>query len=181
MFADPMALSVKLRIPFDAAKYAAAHDAIEDATAEIRAYCRQHFSLVEDDVVELRGTDGRRLRLPQRPVQDVTEVLVNGEEFIEEEDFRRVRDTLFRFDGWGGDDGLVVVTYTHGYEEIPREIEKVCLSLAMRLFSNPEGIMQMRMGADYSVSYAADPEAVVGLNRSERRVLDGYHRYRSNR
>lgn len=108
--------------------------ALTNATAVIRAYTRQHISLVEGDEQELYGTYSRRLWLPQRPVLDVSEVSVLypystvGTDVTGYQWTRR--GALTGPWDWCGPDSVVSVTYDHGYETIPEDIRQACLKLA---------------------------------------------------
>lgn len=132
------------------------------ATDLIRAEAKQHIDLVTNDQVELRGTWSHILRLPERPVVDVTAVRIrNGSVFASEfplqanVDYRWDRMGLLRrvsyitgrllspVSGyWGGDMAVVDVTYSHGYAVVPDRIRALCVGVAARVVTNPKGVVR---------------------------------------
>ena len=49
------------------------------ASEKVRTYCRQVFTITVGDVITLNGSWGSRLTLPQRPVTNVSSVLIRGQ------------------------------------------------------------------------------------------------------
>lgn len=158
-----------------------AEAALRIATTRIQAEARQHFFLVEDDVVELHPQFGRayEISLPERPVVAVGALTIDGSTIASYEVTRwgRVRatvgDLLTPFPVANRDPrkpALVTVTYTHGYAdgEIPQELQDICLVVATRLLANPEGFTQEGMG-QYQASYG--DAAGVTLTQDEIRLL----------
>jgi hypothetical protein len=144
---------------------------LEQASAIMRNHCRQTLDYVEDDAVELRGTARRRLLLPERPVVSVSAVSLDGYELVEGDDFNRVRDGLWRDKGWGGQNKLVTVTYTHGFVEgsaALQTLEAVCLQVAFRLSVNPAAVSQETLG-DLNRSFPAGV-----LSASEQAILERF-------
>lgn len=149
---------------------------IESASAIIRNHCRQTFDIVENDEVELRGTSLKRLMLPERPVVDVTSVAVDGETV---ENYRRVRDGLWRNEGWGGKSSLVEVTYSHGFavDSAAMEVVKaVCLQVAARAAANPQSFNSFTAAAGDGIGFGGGGTGsqVLGLTSAERAILDRY-------
>lgn len=162
---------------------------LEQASAIIRNHCRQTFDLVEDDEVELRGSRASRLKLPERPVVSVSEVLIDGTETTS---WRLVRDTLVRtgpgvdsFDerssrGWGSPDYTVTVTYTHGFAagtQAMDTLKAICLQVAGRAAGNPQHLQSF--AAD-GVTLGFDSAGPFGLTAAEQSILDRFrHEYAS--
>jgi hypothetical protein len=123
-----------------------------DASAKIRRYTRQDFDLVADDEVVLRGPGGE-IRLPQRPVIDVTGVVALGGQGLPDVTLADWLwdnlDTVRVGEGtcvinlpevWWDDDGYpgtYRVTYSHGYEEVPADVVAVCCAMVLDTLTNP--------------------------------------------
>ncbi|MFG2671364.1 hypothetical protein [Streptomyces sp. NPDC048445] len=111
----------------------------------------QQISRVSNDIVTLRGSGTPVLRLPQRPVRDVTAVAGltvavwwwdGGEQLI-------------RCDGWVWM-GPVTVTYSHGFDvdDIAYQVAaSVACDAVKRTLNNPELIRQRSID-DYSETLA---------------------------
>lgn len=167
---------------------------LADASAVIRAYTGQTFTLVEDDVVVLRAAGGT-LTLPQRPVVSVTSVVaVGGSPALP--DFTVVDwvwdeiDTIRLGDGsavinipevWWDDDGYpgtYRVTYSHGYATVPDDVVGVACAMVMRVLATPAGVRSESIGP-YSVTYAipaAGEQLGVNLTRYEKQMLARYRK-----
>ena len=116
MALDPLATADDLAGRLGRALTDAEIDQVElllgDASASVRAYTGQEFTLGES-TVRLRARGGV-LRLPQRPVVAVTAVANTDEADV---DFTwYADDRAILSSPWAS---WVDVTYTHGYEEIP--------------------------------------------------------------
>lgn len=145
---------------------------LADASAAVRAYCGQEFSLSESTVrVRVRGGAAR---LPQRPVVSVATAADTDENDV---DFT-----------WYGSDRVTIsktwlewvdVTYTHGYEEIPGEIVAVVCQVVGRALGRPAdqtGLSSETIGQySYQVGGAA-AAGTVGMLADEKAVLDRYRR-----
>jgi hypothetical protein len=146
---------------------------LADASAAVRSYTGQHIS--RNETTSRLRVKGGTVRLPQRPVIDVSSVTdLDGDP---------VGMT------WLAGDRLVVlntygyewvdVTYTYGYEEIPGEIVAVVCQIAGRAFGRPpdETGMQSETIGQYSYTVGAAAAAGgLGLLSDERAVLDRYRR-----
>ncbi|MFE2140186.1 hypothetical protein ACFXA3_00200 [Streptomyces sp. NPDC059456] len=163
---------------------ASADLALASASAVIRRWTRQSITLVEGDVVTLRVLDERELVLPQRPVVSVSQVRVNG---LVLQDWVLSVDRLLRAGGWRHlpgtttypDPGLVEVTYTHGYAEVPDEVRAVCLDLAAVSVTNPGGLRESERAIDdwrQRDVYAAETLGSGVLSQAHREMLSGYRR-----
>lgn len=166
-FAAVNDLEALLRRSFTDEENAAAGIALDLATAAIQNYTRQTLLFVADDVVALRGTYGRELVLPERPVVSVASVSV-GSTTIATSAYALVGNSLWwgasplnvgnittGEGGWGGLASPVTVTYTHGYATIPNDIRGVCLTVAARLMENPLSLTEQSVGTH---GQAADSE-----------------------
>ena len=176
-FATAAELAAMVQAPVDAA---AADLALASASAVIRRWTRQTFTRVADDVVQLRVIDPCELVLPQRPVVSVAQVLVNSVVLV---DWVLSGDRLLRTGGWRHlpgttsypDPGLVQVTYTHGWDEIPDEVRAVCLDLAASTVSNP-GMLRQESIDDYSRTLASESLGLGSLSESHKLLLGDFRR-----
>lgn len=175
MLVDVESFELVLGYELDASQAARAEKVLELVSGEVQAYCNAaQLSRVTADIVRLRGSWSKVIKVPGAPVHDIASVDVD-DEIITDFDFTR-HGLLIAPDGWGGPRATVTVEYDHGFETVPSDVQSVVISRAMRMFVNPHAVMQAKHGADYSVSYAADAEMITGLNRSERMTLNRYRK-----
>ncbi|MET8706529.1 hypothetical protein [Streptomyces californicus] len=121
---------------------------LDTASAIVRSEARQRFT---------RGTTTVALAprehvvsLPQRPVTGVELVRADGRE-LRPDEYRVWRDELWL----AGSFGSVVVTYSHGYADVPATVRAIVLTLAGRVLTNPSDLRQESVGS-VSVTYAAE-------------------------
>lgn len=174
-FASTLDLANLLGVSFNAAEESRAQLMLDIATATIQSYTGQQIELVEDDEVTLDPRDREVLLLPELPVVDVTTVEIDGDALVIADDVYHYPDgRLYRQDGtvWGSARQTVVVTYDHGYETIPDDIRGICLSIASRLYSNPQGLRQESIGT-YSRTFGSG-DVATDLSAGEKRILDAY-------
>lgn len=111
----------------------------------------QQISRVNNDTVTLRGSGAPVMRLPQRPVRDVTAVA-------------GLTSSAWRWDGGvcltrcdgGVWDGPVTVTYSHGFDpdDVAYQVAvSVACDVVKRIILNPELIRQRSID-DYSETLA---------------------------
>lgn len=163
---------------------AAANLALESASAVIRNFTKQQFTRVVDDVVRLRIIDERELVLPQRPVESVSRVRANSLVLV---DWVLSHDRLLRTGGWRclpgtttyPDPGIVEVTYTHGWAEVPGDVRAVCLDLAAMTVSNPGGLRERERSIDDWTQrdvYAMETLGSGTLSAAHKSILSAYRR-----
>lgn len=142
--------------------------AIRDATAVIKAYCKQEIALVRDDVEVFCGGYGSKLYLSQVPVLSVASIVVDGVSLVDGVDYKtnRKKGVVHRLKGQVWPDGVenIEVIYTHGYEPLPDVARVVCMRIAARVYQAGKrsaetggvpGVSQTTLG-DFSVSYGAE-------------------------
>lgn len=176
-FATAAELAAQAQAPVDPA---AAELALASASAAIRRWTRQTITRVVDDAVKLRVIDCSELVLPQRPVASVSEVKVNA---LVLNDWVLSGDRLLRTGGWHRlpgttaypDPGLVQVTYTHGWDEIPDDVRAVCLDLASTTLSNPSMLRQEGID-DYTRTFASETLGLAGLSDAHKELLGDFRR-----
>lgn len=119
----------------------------------IRDEIDQHINFVEDEEIVLMGRDRSLLILPEHPIVEVTEVIIDdGDALVEDTDFRIVneRGMLERLSAGAADDDTVWtkdtsihITYSHGWvilesavdpemfmNRVPSSIRAIALALA---------------------------------------------------
>jgi hypothetical protein len=111
----------------------------------------QQISRVDNDTVTLRGSYSRVLKLPQRPVRDVTAVAGLTPADWSWDGGER----LTRCGGWTWD-GPVTVTYSHGFgpDDVAYQVAvSVACDAVKRVLLNPEMVKQRSID-DYSETLA---------------------------
>lgn len=142
--ADPERLAERLGVAADDPTLL---EALRSATARFRAAVRHPVSLVEDDTITLDGTGTRSLVLPAAPVHTVSRVAVHGTDITNYQWsqmglLRRVDDV------WPDDLGAVEVTYTHGWDPIPEEIQDVVLNAAEIARARAQDVASVTVGGE---------------------------------
>lgn len=175
-FATVAALQDRLRSDVDATQAQAVLDA---ATSEIVFACQGvQLTEVVDDTVVLQGSGTDELSLPLPPVTSVASVTDGDSQPVTGFTFkstvrRRVRsDRLVLDEGVWDRDDTFLVTYTHGFTDVSRPdfLSELCLRLALRMWVNPEQVMQKRRG-DYSMSFGSSTVESSGMTRYELAML----------
>lgn len=159
---------------------------IAGASARVRTYTGQTFTLVEDDTVQVKVRNGIA-RLPQRPVVDVTAVeTLEGSTLLYtwlNDDRVKVGtdgiDYSWVFESWSGSLSEVTITYSHGYETVPADVVDVVCQMVGRAMTRPAdetGLTQESIaGYSYSVG-AASAAGSMGMLADEKAALDVYRR-----
>lgn len=163
---------------------------LDIASATIRDETGQTLSLVDDDVLELRGAFGREFWLPERPVLEVSSITLDDQD-MPSTGFRATSDGRVTIDRalwptvvnasagalghWGGDERILTIVYSHGYDPVPATIRGVCLDLVRRGIVAPDaGVVRQESLGSYNVSYA--PDAASVLSTAEKAKLRRYCR-----
>jgi hypothetical protein len=178
---------------------------LTSASARIRAYTRQQFDYVADDVVTLYGV-GSTIKLPQTPVAGVTRVRVVSSLGLEPvvllgwafDGVDRIklaplnRDVWLSypewvFDGPDGGAGSITyeVTYSHGSDEVPVIVQDVAAGMIIRVFTSPSmvaGMVNERIGQySYQLQQGTGAEgAGVRLTDEDKDALADYGPARNN-
>lgn len=161
---------------------------LDQASSVVRSYVRQDITrATTTDTFTMRRADPLLHRcegvvtLPQRPIVDIATVLVNGVETLDW--WLDGGDLLLRAWSWDQPPAAhqppqVTVTWTHGYDPVPGDIQAVVMQAANRVLVNPSQVRSETVGGE-SVTYLipATGEALgVLLSRTEQKVLDRYRR-----
>lgn len=196
--ADQAALEERLGRPLTVAEALRAPALLEDASALVCGYTGQDFARVDDETVVVRAQQGE-IRLPQRPVLDVTAVVAIGAGGAPDLPVVGWRwdglDIVRVFDGspainlpelWYEEDvesypGTYRVTYSHGTAAAPAMVVAVVARMVLRTLTAPTvagGVTGETLGPySYRTDGAGVGTAVV-MTREDERMLDkaGYRR-----
>jgi hypothetical protein len=163
--------------------------ALQSAMQTVRNYLGQELTLHVDDVEVHDGRGRRLLRLRERPVREVKQVVVDG--VVLDDSSYTVDDAVIKLtNGAVFNHGLanIEVTYTHGWDLVddssgppelpfPADIKLVTLSVARRRLNmsgqHDETIVQEAIGS-YSYSTGSAREQAGDLLFAEKAVLDNY-------
>ncbi|MBK3572590.1 hypothetical protein JHN63_01875 [Streptomyces sp. MBT65] len=172
--------------------------ALRIASGAIRNRTKQILSFVAADTVTLNGGQ-RVLTLPQRPlvVDDDNPLTVveivdgTGLEIpaVEGRDFVRKGSELHRGETWPASRllgwphrqrigiwaDLVMVTYSHGFLEIPDDLVGICLDLAAATLANPNRLRSESAGAT-SVTHTVETFGTGSLTSDHEALLKAYMR-----
>lgn len=165
---------------------------LADASALVRSYTKQDFARVDDDVVVRRAQQGE-IRLPQRPVIDVTAVVaigaggapdlaVTGWQWDGLDIVRTIADSpainlpeLWYEDNLDAYPGTYRVTYSHGDAEAPGDVIAVVCRMVLRTLTAPTmagGVTGETIGP---YTYRTDGSGAgtgVMLTDEDRKMLD---------
>lgn len=120
----------------------------------------------------LAVASNRTIRIPQRPVTDVTSVTVDGTTLTVDDEWTwdGIGDTVVLSitptDAW-----VATVVYDAGYATIPDDVMAVALAVAGRLYNHTPGVISESID-DYRAQYASSDPA--GLLDGEMRILRRY-------
>lgn len=130
---------------------------LEQAEGRVRAYCRWHIAPVRSGETYTLTAAAPLILLP-------TLRLVSIQSVVDENGVTLVADTDYKFTDWGAISRVTggwggwwsagtVVTFTHGYDAVPPEVEAIVQALAQRAIDNPGGRIRTGDGA-FSDTYA---------------------------
>ncbi|MEU7149210.1 hypothetical protein AB0B15_14410 [Streptomyces sp. NPDC045456] len=180
-------LAVLLGRTFTPAQEAQAQALLDQASSVIRGYLRQDITRATTTATfTMRRPDPLRscagvVTLPQRPVEEVITVAVNG--MATSGWWLDGTDLLVRAWTWDHPPAAhhpprVTVTYTHGWDPVPGDIAAIAIQAANRVLVNPTQVRSETVGGEavtYLVPTTGEALGVL-LSRTEMRVLDRYRR-----
>lgn len=175
--ADPEELAVWLAVGGDDPKLLAA---LSSASRRFRGAVRHPVSLVVGDTIVLDGSGAMSLLLPAAPVTEVSSVTVDGQALTAGTDYTwSVDGYLHRMGGiWPSALRSVTVVYSHGYAEIPGDIQEVVIDQARAMYAVLPGVQQQTVGAQ-SVTFGV--QAATGVTAQWATVVDRYQLNRGER
>jgi hypothetical protein len=159
---------------------------LDQASAVVRSYVRQDITqATTTDTFTMRHVDpllhrcAGAVTLPQRPVVDIGTVLIDGTETHDW--WQDGNDLLLRSWTWDQPPAAhrppqVTVTYTHGWDPVPAEIQAIVMQAANRVLVNPSAVRSEMVGGE-SITYLIPTTGEflgVLLSRTEQKVLNRY-------
>lgn len=160
---------------------------LDQASSVVRSYMRLDVTrATTTDTFAVRPADRQYLdapfetrrgqvTLPQRPIEDVSAVVVNG---AATDDWELDGDRLLlRSAPWQGRT-TATVTYTHGWDPVPGDITAIVMQAVNRVLVNPSQIRSHTVGGEATTYLIPTTGEALGvlLSRTEQRVLDRYRR-----
>lgn len=199
---DPLAnvsdLADRLGRPLTAGEEARGMALLADASALVRMFTGREFTRTDDDTVVVRAQQGE-IRLPQRPVIDVTSVIAIGAGGAP-----NLPATGWQWDGidiirtstespainmpelWYDDDftaypGTFRVVYSHGEAEVPADVVAVVARMALRTLTAPTvagGVTGETIGPYTYRTDGTGAGTAVAMTEDDRKMLElaGYRR-----
>jgi hypothetical protein len=159
--ADPDELSIWLGRPPNDPKLL---NSLRAASRRFRGQVGHVVDLVVDDEVTLDGNGRESLLLPVWPTTAVTSVVLDGELLVEGTDYTWSDAGMLRRLGclcWPDRLRCLVVTYSHGWDPIPEDIQEVVIDQARTMDTVVPGVQSRAVGGQ-SVTFGAT--ASVGVS-----------------
>jgi hypothetical protein len=173
-------------------------DPYELASGVVRGYCGQRLDYVADDTVTVDPRRDGTAQLPEAPVVAISQVqgympvagvwgwqtlaYPGGYGWVERGlmwDAMRVQPPIvpgsipaWPQPTWPWLPGSLQVTYTHGYQTIPAEIQAIVVRLAGQFAQNPTFMQSKKVGENAYV-YGTFPGGVM-LRDVDKKILDRY-------
>lgn len=161
---------------------------LKRASGVVRRYLRLDVTrATTTDTFRLQRADhhhvavGGKLTLPQRPIEEVTAVEVNGLPTYDwwlEDVTLLVRSAPWEYPPAAHGPPEVAVTYTHGWDPVPDDIAAIVMQAANRAMVNPGQVRSEAVGGEsttYLIPTSGEALGVL-LSRTEQRTLDRYRR-----
>lgn len=155
---------------FNSSESAQASAIIDVVEGAIESEIGASFTLVVDDLVRVQADGHGIIELKKKPVTAVTSVM----------DMDGVEIDSWEFDGLVTIFNLypqqvVDITYSHGFDSVPKDIKGVALGVSSRVMYNPAGLRQETVGA-ISVTYPGigGEAGTINFSSYERGVLRKY-------
>lgn len=104
--------------------------------------------------IEVLGMNEQFLNLPGAPVRRIDEVRLEGV-VLDASTYKRDSTGIYRAQGWacGRDLPIVEVTYFHGFDEVPADIQTLCASMVIAgLYAAREGGWELQNGRTSSIA-----------------------------
>lgn len=149
--------------------------ALEIASAAVRSKTRQQLSVVTETIT-LPATGNHVLTLPEFPVTAITAVTRDGAALTADAwSWISPVGVVTTLDGsrWLTPQ-VITVTYTHGWDPLPRDLAGVVLSKAKRWLESPTGQdVQSETLGSWSVTYS-QTQSGGGFTAEEEDILSRY-------
>jgi len=159
--ADPADLAAWLPVGPEDPKLLAA---LAAASSRFRGAVRHPVTPVAGDVMVLDGGGRSSILLPAAPVTAVSEVLLDGEPLVDGTDYAWSADGFLRRLGgtvWPDRLRCLRVTYSHGYDPVPEDIQEVVIDQARVLYAVKAGVQTVQAGG---ITTTFGAQAAVGVS-----------------
>lgn len=176
--ADPADLAVWLGVPETDAKL---QQALNAASRRFRGAVRHPITLVSGDTEMLDGNGCESILLPAAPVTAVSAVELDGEALVADMDYSWSADGFLRRLGgevWPDRLRCLQVTYSHGYAEVPEDIQEVVIDQARALYAVQPGVQTRQVGGQ-SVTFGV--QAAIGVTSQWTAAVERYQLNRGDR
>lgn len=136
------------------------------ATGEVQSATLQRLVAVADDEITLMGTTDSWLSLPERPVNAVSSVTIDGTALTAGTGYKRFGARLWRRAGWAscwGEPSEIGVVYSHGLAVGDQALQPAragVLALGRMAYGNPGGLLSEAID-DYRAQWAAAVSAAA--------------------
>jgi hypothetical protein len=159
LLADPAELAIWLGKPADDPLLL---NALTAASRRFRGAVRHPVTAVAGDIITLDGTGRDAILLPAAPVTAITSVVLSGTTLVEGTDYEWSADGYLRRIGclWPCRLRCLVVTYDHGWAEVPQDIQEAVIDQARSMYRVQPGVQSYTAGSE-SVTFGA--QASVGV------------------
>lgn len=146
---------------------------LDIASGMVRDFLHLDLDYVVDDVVVLDPIEGAYVLLPELPISNVSKLeIFDGTSWVV---LDPAKYTVSTHDGMiAGKPGTGTtfpfepqtwrVTYTHGYQEMPKTIMGVALGVAARFYAAPAGVESESIGG-YSVRYGTAADGFTPIEK----------------
>lgn len=152
----------------DESETAIVNELIESASSAITSAAGTGI-IAQTSTVEVLGLEERLLNLPGTPIRRVDEIHADGV-LVAPDTYRVTGNGIFRAQGWACGRNLPIlrVTYFHGYDEVPKDVQTLCVSMVIAgLIAAREGGWDLQNGRmssvgidDYREAYATSGEGI---------------------
>lgn len=173
----PLATAQQLAswLQVDSVESDAATLALNVASGAVRRYCGWSISAETKTGELVDGTGRRSVWLPTLRLTAVSDVTEGGVALVDGTDYVWTREgRLYRAGLWRNVPRNIQVTYTHGFDTVPDDVQGVTLSAAGRIYVNPEGWRQHTVGSETVIAVGASSDVTAILTEGERLELAGW-------
>lgn len=117
------------------------------ASDEIRRSCGWIIGPTQQQAFRLDGPGGRLLMIPTLRLVSVDSAAVNGQPVDLTDLAWSTNGYVDRRAGWGDRYGSVSITVTHGWDDVPAGLRRLCCTLAGRAMDAPVAVSSEQVGS----------------------------------
>ena len=174
--------TMQSRLSLDAADQSAVENLIAVASRRADQYVGRHLSARAHTYV-LSGTGGRRLLIPDRPINSVTTVAIDRARLFAPEseitDYFIEKDSgfLLRDARWPSGESIIQVVGNFGFTEIPADLAESAIQLVAYWLDSPSIAYTTPQSPAEGGGYQANYVGVMDLPYQVRSIWDTYREY----